>query len=218
MIGKAINLPGDINAMQDNPVFSAIKGRRSVRQYTREPLSKEEIEDIITAGRYAPSASNIQPWRFIVITNRELIAELSREIRKAMTRVLTFSSVLKVFSRELRDPASIRGLKHFAEDEEDVIFHDAPVLIFVVSRKGPFNNESCACAVENMMLAAYSMGLGSCWIGFVRFLRRGSTGLKKINVPDKHRVVAAVVFGHPEQVKLVAPMRKIEAGMLKWVE
>jgi nitroreductase len=204
--------------MQDNPVFSAITGRRSVRRYTSEPLSKEEIEDIVTAGRYAPSASNIQPWRFIVITNKERIRELSWEIQKAMSLMLKFSAFLKVFSKELRNPASIRGLKHYAENQEDVIFHDAPVLILVVSKKGPFNAESCACAVENMMLAAYSMGLGSCWIGFIRFLRRGSVALKKIDVPPKHRIVAAVVFGHPEQVRLVAPMRKIEAGMLKWVE
>ncbi len=204
--------------MQDNPVFSTIKERRSIRHYTSEPLSKEEIEDIITAGRYAPSASNIQPWRFIVITNKELIGELSREVRKGMTRLVTFSSFLKVFSRELRSPATIRGLKHYAEGDEDVIFHDAPVLIFVVSRKGPFLTESCVCAVENMMLAAHSMGLGSCWIGFVRFLRKRSAAYKKIGVPPKHRVVAAVVFGHPEQGKPVAPMRKIEAGMLKWIE
>ena len=217
-IRKALNLLEHFDVMQNNPVFSAITGRRSVRRYTSEPLSKEEIEDIITAGRYAPSASNVQPWRFIVITNKDLIRELSWATQKAMTRLLRYSAVLKMFSKELRNPASIRGLKHYADNKEDVIFHDAPVLVFVVSKRGPFNNESCACAVENMMLAAHSMGLGSCWIGFVRFLRRSSAAFKKIGVPPKHRVVAAVVFGHPAQGSLVAPMRKIEAGMLKWIE
>lgn len=203
--------------MQENPILSAILGRRSVRRYTGEALTKEEIEKIIEAGRFAPSAKNVQPWRFIVITDRKLIAELSRDVRKAMKRILKFRFVLQLFSRDLRNAAMVNSLRSHANNAKDTIFFDAPALIFIVSRKGHFFKESCACAAENMMLAAHSMGIGSCWIGFARFLEMGSAAFRKIGIPRGHRVAAALVFGHPENAKLEAPKRKEEAGIVKWI-
>ncbi|MDD5503274.1 MAG: nitroreductase family protein [Candidatus Thermoplasmatota archaeon] len=204
--------------MQENPVFSAILERRSVRRYTNKALTKEEIEKIIEAGRFAPSAKNAQPWRFIVITKRELIAELSRGIRKVMASIVKFRFALKLFSSDLRTPANIRSLKNHAENEKDTIFFEAPVLILVVCKKEHFREMSCACAAENMMLAAHSMSLGSCWIGYVRFLKLLAGSTKKAGVPKGHNIAAAIVFGHPENGNVNAPKRKEEAGIIKWIE
>ncbi|RLF31262.1 MAG: nitroreductase, partial [Thermoplasmata archaeon] len=66
----------------EEEVMKCIKERRSIRDYTDEPLSRELIEEIIMAGRYAPSAENSQPWKFIVITSRDEIASLSGEVKR----------------------------------------------------------------------------------------------------------------------------------------
>jgi nitroreductase len=204
--------------MANSPVFSAILERRSVRKYTSEPLTKEEIEKIIKAGQFAPSAKNTQPWRFIVITNRELIAELSRDVRKVMRQILKFHFVLRWFSSDLKNPKNVQSLKNHATNPKDTIFFDAPVLILVVCKKEHFREMSCACAAENMMLAAHSMGLGSCWIGYVRFLKLLHGANKKVGVPKGHNIAAALIFGHPENAKGEAPKRKEEAGIIKWIE
>lgn len=215
---KAINPFCDTTAMADNPVFSAILERRSIRRYTSEPLTKEEIEKIIGAGQFAPSAKNTQPWRFIVITDRNLITELSQDVRKVMRRILKFRFILRWFSGDLKNPKNVESLKNHSTNSKDTIFFDAPVLILVVCKKEHFREMSCACAAENMMLAAHSMGLGSCWIGYVRFLKLlGGTG-KKMGVPKGHTIAAALIFGRPENGNGEAPKRKEEAGIIKWIE
>ncbi len=204
--------------MQENPVFSAILDRRSVRHYTDEALTRDEIEKIVGAGQFAPSAKNTQPWRFIVITNKNLIAELSQDVRKVMARILKFRFVLKLFSSDLKNPATVQSLKNHAVNPKDTIFFDAPALILIVCKKGHFSRESCACAAENMMLAAHSMGLGSCWIGYARFLKMIGGATKKAGVPKGHSIAAALTFGHPENIKVEMPKRKEEAGIVKWIE
>ena len=71
-----------------NPVIDAIKQRRSIRKFINKPLEKEMLEQIILAGRYAPSAKNDQPWRFIVITKPEKIHWLSLQVQQAIKHVL----------------------------------------------------------------------------------------------------------------------------------
>ena len=65
----------------DNSIIKAIRERRSVRNFEKKTVDKKLLEKIIQAGKYAPSAKNKQPWRFIVITNKEFIRELSREVK-----------------------------------------------------------------------------------------------------------------------------------------
>ncbi len=197
--------------------LDAIKQRRSIRRYTDEPVPREQLEEIIQAGRYAPSAENRQPWRFVVVTDRAVIARLSDEIKETIRRLLRYRVVLQLWRRELRDPDVVRLLYGVSHADRDTIFFDAPAVIFVATDDEPFNDESCACCAQNMMLAAHALGLGSCWVGFASMLDRRKETLGEIGVPDGHHIAATLTIGHP-QGHPQPPMRNPMADVVNWID
>ena len=132
-----------------------IKGRRSVRCYTKEPVSKEQIEAILEAGVWAPTAMAREPWRFIIVEDEKLINYVSDET--------------KVVVQQMRPPLAERY-----KTKEDIICYNAPVLILVCAEKDPqwntLNLVDSALAAQNMFLKAYELGLGTCYMGFVSLL------------------------------------------------
>ncbi|MFO8132346.1 MAG: nitroreductase [Thermoplasmatota archaeon] len=198
-------------------VLEAIRTRRSIRRYTDEPVSREQIEEVIQAGRFAPSAENRQPWRFIVVTDREVIAWLSGKIREAIRRLLRYRGIARLWMKELRDTRVLKLLYGVAYAEQDLIFFDAPVVVFIVTRDVRFNDESCACCAQNMMLAAHAMGLGSCWIGFASALGLKKAVLRDIGMPDGHHIAATLTIGHPRGSPQ-PQMRKPMADVINWIE
>jgi len=195
----------------------AIRTRRSVRRYTDEPVSREQLEEIIQAGRFAPSAENRQPWRFIVVTDREVIARLSRTIKGEIRGLLRYRFVAQLWMKELRDTNILKLLYGVSHAEQDLIFFDAPAVVFIVTRDVRFNDESCACAAQNMMLAAHDMGLGSCWIGFASVLGLRGRALEDIGVPDGHHIAATLTIGHPKGSPQ-PPMRNPMADVINWID
>jgi nitroreductase len=75
----------------------------------------------------------------------------------------------------------------------------------------------CALAAENMMLAAHSLGIGSCWVGLAQHLGEDKEFLKEAGVPEEHKLVAPLIFGYPAQNNLKAPPRKTDV-ILKWIK
>jgi nitroreductase len=201
-----------------NNIIKQIKERRSIRSYTDQPVSKEKINEIIQTGRYAPSATNRQPWRFIVITNKRMIDDISEAIKDEIHKILRKRFILKIFYPSLKNEKTIQFLTGLIVSKEDMLFFDAPVLIFVVTKKRRFNDESCACCAQNMMLAADALDLGSCWIGFAHFLGLNKEWMKKIGVPKGFHIASALVFGHPKKKPSHAPLRKPTADVINWIE
>ena len=197
-------------------VIECIKSRRSIRSYREEPLPRDIIEKIIEAGKYAPSAENRQPWRFVVVTDRKVIEELSEETRRMIADILKRRRLRKKY-RELDERETILFLQAVARADRDVIFHNAPAVIFIFTENRAFYDESCACAAENMMLAAWSMGVGSCWIGFAKFLEMSKRAMEMLDAPPAHHIAACLVFGYPEKVPKRAPPRNPMAGIRKWI-
>lgn len=198
-------------------VIDEIKSRRSIRSYKDQPVKKEVIEEIIQAGRYAPSAEDRQPWRFIVITKKEMIRSVGSAIKNEIKKILKKRFILKYFYPALKDEETVKFLAAIAFSKKDLLFFDAPVLVFVVSKKGRFNDESCACCAQNMMLAAHCLDLGSCWIGFAHFLGLNKQWLQKIGVPERYHISAALVFGHPKEKPSRASLRKPMADIINWI-
>jgi len=202
----------------EEEVIKCIKSRRSIRNYREEALPKETIEKIIEAGKYAPSAENRQPWKFVVITNKELMKELSEETKKQIEWILKKRRKFRKKYKELEERETLLFLQAVAKSSKDVIFHEAPVVIFIITEDRAFNDESCACAAENMMLAAWSMGIGSCWIGFAKFLEMNEEAREKIGVPSNHHIASCIVFGYPEKVPKKPLPRKPTSGIMKWID
>lgn len=145
-----------------NSVIEAINKRYSTRAYETEPVPKELINAIIEAGNQAPftSVTRSQPWRFVVVQDPDFKQKL---FQTAFPFWKNATDGMKEKYPELYEMATC--LYNAMSKPKDVIYYNAPVIIFVI---GPSTGGavSCALACENMMIAATSFGLGSCYTGF----------------------------------------------------
>ena len=201
-----------------NSIIKNIKERRSIRNFEEKKIDKETIKEIIQAGKYAPSAKDDQPWKFIVITKKEYIQELSIQIKRELKKLLKLRFFKKFKIKELKNIEILKFIFVVAFSKTDMIFFNAPILILILTEKNLFYDESCACCAQNMMLAAHSIGIGSCWIGFASVLGLNKKIMKKIGIPERHHISAAIVLGYPKDKTNRASMRKISSDIIKWIE
>ena len=186
---------------ETNPVLKAIIERRSVRCFKPDPIPKELIEKIIEAGNWAPSAGNLQPWRFVVVED-EGLRERLRET--AIPRWRRIMETLKGKEPERYEIYSKRiGSK-------DPVYHSAPVIIFVIG----LSSINCALACENMMMAAHSLGLGSCYVGWGALIRDNPDIIEILGLKGDERVLGPIVFGYPEKYPDPPAKKRPE---IKWV-
>lgn len=196
-----------------NPVLENIYGRRSVRNYKPDPVPDEMLLEIIKAGIYAPTARNQQLWRFVVVTNK---AEIDRYADRAK-QLWQSNLPLKVASTLGIGGTDVSKYAKMLSSPALHLFHHAPALVFIFAPAARLIAEDCACAAENMMLAAKSLGIGSCWIGLAGPLGSDKKTLKELNVPKGYRMMATVVFGYPTNDIRKAPERN-EDVLINWVE
>ncbi|WP_289001809.1 nitroreductase family protein [uncultured Megasphaera sp.] len=182
-------------------VATAINERRSIRKYTPEPLTREEIEKILTAGMMAPSSSNLQPWYFVVIESKENMERLKDIMAIATNNLMPYFK-----SRFAKHPQVIADTSAFVR-----LLGGAPVCILAFLLKDNYTLrlsaiQSVAAAIENMLLTATDMNLGSCWL--TAPLSGGvDDQIHAAFAPDKGELVAMVTLGHPDQAP-AAPRRK----------
>ena len=200
-----------------NEIIQNIKTRRSIRNFKDKKIEKEILEEIIQAGKYAPSAINQQPWKFIVITNEDFIQKLTTSVKEELKNILKKRFIKSFKIKELKDPNIQKHIFAFAFSKKDTIFFNAPSLILVVTQDKLFYDESCACCAQNMMLAAHSLGLGSCWIGFASALGFNKELLEQIGIPKDHHISAAIIFGYPNEEIKRPSIRKIQSDIIKWI-
>jgi 5,6-dimethylbenzimidazole synthase len=141
-------------------IFTAIKERRSCRNYLPEPVSEDTVEKILEAATWAPSPLNLQPWEFIVVTKTEVKGKIFSEAERCRTWAL--------------EKTGWEWLQSYDVD----FLKTAPVIIAIVGNPKKtgvdmFQDEgrvgyqhACAAAIQNMHLAAHALGLGSLWFTF----------------------------------------------------
>jgi len=180
----------------------AIRGRRAVREYTQAAIDAEMIRHLISAAVQAPSAVNGQPWTFTVVRDQDILNRISRDAKSHMLATM---------------PAGPHA-DHFASMLSDAnfhIFYHAPVLILISAlAQGPWIIEDRALAAENLMLAAFAAGLGTCWIGFAQSFLNTSEGKKTLGLPAAWVPVAPIIVGHPKIVPPPVPRREPQ---IRWV-
>jgi len=174
-------------------VLETIRTRRSVREFTRDPVAEPILSTLFDAAVHAPNAINEQPWEFTVVRDPVVLETISVRAKAHALATLPAGSV----------PAPLRGR---LEDPTFQIFYHAPVLI-VISGAGPSRwvVEDCTLAAENLMLAACSMGLGTCWIGFAQGYLNTTEGKGLIGLPASSVVVAPIIVGHPQAASRATP-------------
>jgi len=187
--------------------------RRSVRIYQKKQVPEFMIKRILEAGRFAPSAGNGQPWKFVVLRDREIIDGITQttvQICKKLSSLIDYRykrsrlrRMLAGFITRLK-PNDLHpvpfGAATLIANEKLGLFHDAPTVILVFADVRGIGNPSldCGIAAQNMALAAHSMGLGTCYVGFPKVAFE-STGVwkKKLDIDYPYRFVTSLAIGHP---------------------
>jgi nitroreductase len=175
-----------------NKVLSVIASRRSVRRFKKEQIKDKELQAILESGLQAPSGHNDQSCYFVAVRSRELIDELSAGCKQNMQKL------------------PVDWMAELGRNEKYHIFYNAPTVIIVAARKDAISPLPDACAaIENMLLAAESLGVGSCWMGFAAFYFSGPEQYRKLGIPEGYQVHYGVALGYkPEKLALNPPQRK----------
>jgi nitroreductase len=196
-----------------NAAIDAIAGRRSVRAYKKDPIPSDIIEMIIEAGNQAPCTYPFQPWRFVVAEDpqfREKLIQTTYPIWKQAMEGLRQSPEML----EYMDKAD--ALYDAMDEPKDLVYYNAPVVLFVI---GPENNTvDCAMACENIMIAATSLGLGSCYVGFGSMVTGNPEIVEELELKDDERIFGPILLGYtkdlPEEKALRGEKRDPE---VKWI-
>lgn len=179
-----------------------INERRSIRKYKDAAIPKGVINKILNAGTMAPSGMNAQPWSFVVIENKDTIADLSKKVKSIL----------------LKGPWPDELKKAFQSDK-DVIFYGAPLLILIsvpkLEEMRNVNLLDCGLAAQNMFLSAHEEGLGSCFIGFASFLNQDPKALAEVGITEGYELMAPLIFGYPAESPSPKPR---EVKILKWIK
>jgi len=159
-------------------VLSAIKGRRSIRKYSSEPVEDEKLLKVLEAARISPSARNVQEWKFIVVKDQEIRAKLTNE------------AICQPFVGE------------------------APIILVCCGKETsglmkcgqPRYTIDVSIATAYMVLEAYELGLGTCWLGSF-----DENKVKEIlDIPQEVRVVAMTPLGYPSESPTQRPRKSLE--------
>ncbi len=171
-------------------MFDTIITRRSTRKFLDRPVEQEKLEQIIVAGQYAPSGSNSQSSHFIVISNKETLDRLAFLAQEEFAMMEYDNSTYQSIVNSIN--LSQKG---------NYIFHYDPKIFIIVANKIGYGNAlvDCACAIENMMLMANELDLGSCWINQLHWLDDHATireFLLSLGLKPDETVCGAISLGY----------------------
>ena len=177
-----------------NQVVETIMTRRSIRQYKPEAVEREKMQTIVECGINAPNAMNRQPWEVRVVDNPDYINGVTELYKKANPQAAADSTFRNMF-------------------------RNAPTVVFIghdtKSESSPFD---CGLLAENMMLSAWSMGIGSCCLGSpARFMMSPEAAeyLKKLNFSEGYELLYCIGFGYPDETPAAKPR---ETSKVQFVE
>ena len=163
--------------MKTNEVLENIKARRSVRAYTSQQVSEEDLQAILEAATYAPSGMHLETWHFTAIQNVDKLTELNERIKGAFAK---------------SDDSRLQERGH---SKTYCCYYHAPTLVIVSNEPTQWwAGMDCACAIENMFLAAHSLG-----------------------VPANHKVYGCVALGYADS-KSPMKEKKVKADTVTIVK
>ena len=173
---------------KEQAVIETIMTRRSVRNYTAEPVNREQMAKILECGMYAPSAMNMQPWAVRVVDASDFIEGVT--------------NIALEQNPQLKEQ---EGFRNF--------FRNAPTVAFIACPVESYSGEyDCGLLSQNMMLSAWSMGIGSCCLGSVIPVMNSEAAkpyLERLQLPEGYKLQVAIAFGYPEPNSTKEPERDL---------
>jgi len=165
-----------------NRIVDTIKKRRSVRSFRPDQISEDELNVIIESGLWAPSGHNTQPWHFLVVQDKSKIDQMSRSTIEKMAH------------------SPIDWVRKLAAKEGYHLFHCAPTVIIVSGKQSGDKFlpvvADCAAAIQNMLLAAESLNIGTCWIGLTSFLFEDAQETASLKMPEGYAPYYSIAVGY----------------------
>jgi len=200
--------------------------RRSCRNFVARPVDRSILTDLVKIGITAPSGTNSQKWTFTIVPTRTAVMVFANHISSffkklnAMAEKTLLRTVLKLIGKGELDkyyrdyyPIVRKAIEQWEGSGKDKLFHGAAAAIIVGSRPGATcPAEDSLLATQNILLAAHSMGLGSCLIGFaVSAIKKAPQIKRAIGIPAEETVYAVIALGYPdESYETVAGRKKVE--------
>ncbi len=195
---------------------NAIDGRHSIREFEKKKVPQKVLRDLIKNATKAPSAANLQPWRFYIVSSKSKRDFIAQETKKKFEVILKTRN-LKQANMKTRKIQKIA--KKFYEN-----LGDAPHIILAYRQKErkeesyvlPCDISSISAAVQNLMLSAVEKGLGTCWVGTINGFE------KKLNrflgIPSNQELVASVLVGYPKiDSKILLRKKKSLNEVMKFI-
>jgi nitroreductase len=182
-----------------NKVIEAIRKRKSVRLFETKPVPKDIINSVIESGNLAPSTGQMKlvekagkKEKIVVIENPEFKQTLLETIEPIRDN---FYESMKISMPDMYE----RGQKliEMMDDPKDMVFYSAPVIIYVIGSAQ--NQIGCSMVCENIMIAAVSYGLGSCYVGFGAMVTQNKEITKILELEEDEKIYGPIVIGYPKE-------------------
>jgi nitroreductase len=196
-----------------NTVEDTIYRRRSVRVYRKKQVPQYLIRRILEAGRFAPSSGNAQTWKFIVVRDRQMIQEMTDDIVAICQKGMKFVDYTRpgkkrrewlVHILQKRMPSAMHPIPFFATRAiakgSIGVWHGAPTVILILADKRcPGKPQvDVGIAGQNMVLTAHSLGLGTCWVGFVEAIAKSAKWKKHLSIQYPYELQNSIAVGYPK--------------------
>jgi len=197
--------------------------RRSCRNFKAGDVDRAVLEDLVRIGTTAPSGTNSQFWTFTVLPARKAVMKFAEQIAdffgrlNALSEKFLLRKTLKLFGKGELDsyyenyyPIVKKTLEEWKESGKDRLFHGATAVIVVAAKPGAScPAEDALLATQNILLAAHSMGLGTCLIGFaVAAMSQNNSIQRSIGLTSREKVYAVIALGHPDETYNTVAGRK----------
>ncbi len=190
---------------------TVVRGRRSIRHFRDRQVQDEVIQKVIGLANHTPTATNSQNVSYTVITDKEILKEISHTIFGFSVKVFLFTQkfpgnliykFIRIFPGSEVIVRYLDPMPYYMDETKkgrDLILHNAPALILIHAPKGKnFSCENSNLATANIMNFAYSLGLGTCYIGFLTLYLKHSKKLRRlVSLPEDRTAYAALVMGYP---------------------
>lgn len=183
----------------ENQVLKTIKSRRSIRKYLPNQITDQELEQILEAGTFAPSGHNSQSWHFTVIQNQEVIQHICQKTKEEMAK------------------SEVEWVKKMGNNPNYNLVHGAPTLIVVSGNQEAYSPlADCSAAIQNMLLAAESLNIGSLWIGLIEYYFKLEESQQVLELPQGYKPYFGVCLGYKAIDKPINPLARKE-GVIKYI-
>jgi nitroreductase len=184
-----------------NHVIETIKNRRSTRKFLEEPIREDELSAILEAGIYAPSGGNNQTSHLLVFQNQIVLNELKQLVEQEFSKIEIYEGMYKSLQGSIS--ASKKGGYDFS--------YHAPTLVVIANKKGYGNAMAdSVCILENMMIAAESLSVGSCYINQLHWLDENPViheFLKQQGLEEDETVCCSLALGYSD-MKKQSPLKR----------